>query len=106
MKAITTSKGQQFKIEPSAYSLVVYRQACGRDLFADLMAAGDALDGSMLLNVLFAFVYSHAEVDYTEFMKGLPANILTDTNFLKSLMEIIQDVFEVEDTGKGDSTPR
>lgn len=106
MKAITTSKGQQFKIEPSAYSLVVYRQACGRDLFADLLAAGDTLDGSMLLNVLFAFVYSYKEVDYTEFMKRLPMNILTDTLFLEDLMAILEDVFEIEGSEKGDSTPR
>ena len=106
LKIITLKNGKQFRLNPSAYSIMVYKEITGRDMFNDLTntyGKGE-VDISVLLNILYSFCYSEAPIDYKEFFQELSVDVTMDTNLFKELSEIIKQEFKI-DVVKPDNTP-
>jgi hypothetical protein len=96
---ITAKDGTQFKISPSAYALVAYKQITGRDLFSDMQVGftKERVDITVLLDILFAMCYCHdSELDYRDFFKALPVKIAVDTVLHGKLVDVLTKEFGIE----------
>jgi hypothetical protein len=98
-KILTASDGTKFKLDPSAYAIVAYKQISGRDLFADIQRSfgNGEPDVALLLDILFVFCYCHDnKLDYATFFKKLPVKIAVDTTLHEKLIEILIAEFGIE----------
>ena len=98
-KVLSASDGTQFKVDPSSYALVAYKQLNGTDLFADIQRSfgnGEA-DVSLLLDILFVLCYCHdSKLDYKEFFKAMPIKMAVDTQLHEKIIEILVSEFGIE----------
>lgn len=106
-QGISTSKGKTFMMEPSMYSLIVYKKVSGRDLFHDMAEMSkNQVDVAMMLDLLFSFCYTKDNsLDYQIFMSELPLDLINDDKFWEQLMDITIKAFGLDAGEAADSTP-
>lgn len=93
--------GKEITLSSSLFTIILYRQLFGTELFQDVAELGERLerspeDAGASIDALFRIVYAlhkpYTEETYDQFLQGLDFSVLGDTRELTELASLIGEM--------------
>lgn len=116
MERTATLNGKEIRLSSSLFTIISYRQLFGTELFEDVNRLDEKFkknpnDVGAFIDVLFRIIYvlhkPYTKHSYDEFLQELDFSVLSNTDELTSISNVIGELLGNVSKGKGkDNSPR